>query len=551
MANKIYGIDLGTTYSAIAHVDETGRPVIIKNKEGDNTTPSVVYFEDTGNIIVGKTAREESLVNSNQTVRFVKRAIGNDKWIYRYDDKDYSPAEISSFILKKLVQDAEQTIGEKIEDVVITCPAYFGVDEIQITINAGEIAGLNVRTIIKEPVAAAYAYEKTKSNDSKVFLVYDLGGGTFDCTLIKVEPKKIEVICTGGDPKLGGKDWDDTIISFMNEKYQEETNTDEEIEDPETIQELFEKAESAKRSLSSKERVTIIFNHDGIKVKAELTRDEFEDRSSLHLEKTMSCINAMLDKAREKEKNVIDFDEILLVGGSVRMPMIENRLKSQFPDTKIHIFEPDEAVAKGAAYVGHKIFLEEELEKIIEPAIQRDETSSDIEKIRVDAINEVAKQHNISPLTLKQTIDKEISIVNSKSFGVIATDNEIGEEVVYNLIIRNTKLPVETTQNFYTQEDNQENVLVEITESESYDTTTQKDYCTIIGKSVLKSLPPGLKAGSPIQVTFRLDQEGRLDTKAFEPSNQVEVSASIETQSVLKGKELEDAKSKCTGMTVS
>jgi len=550
MANKIYGIDLGTTYSAIAHVDETGRSVIIKNKEGENTTPSVVYFEDTDNIIVGKSAREEALVSPDQTVKLVKREIGNKNWIFSYDGKEYRPEEISSFILKKLVQDAQQMIGEKIEDVVITCPANFGVNKIQITRNAGEIAGLNVREIIKEPVAAAFAYEQTKINNSKVFLVYDLGGGTFDCTLIKVEPKEITIICTGGDPELGGKDWDDTIISFLNEKYQEETNTDEEIDDLETIQELYEKAESAKRTLSAKEKASITFSHNGVKVKTVLTREEFENRSSFQLENTMSCIKSMLDEAREKG-DILDFDEILLVGGSVRMPMIENRLKSEFPDTKIHIFDPDEAVAKGAAYVGNKIFLKEELQKIIDPALQKGESSSDIEKIRDDGINELAKQHNISPFSLKQTIDKEISIVNSKSFGVIVTDNKIGEELVYNLIIKNTKLPVETTQNFGTQDDNQESVLIEITESETNDQLSQKEYCTIIGKSVLEPLPPGLKEGSQIQVTFMLDKEGRLHIKAFEPSNQVEVSASIETQSVLNERELEDAKSKCTGMIVS
>ena len=200
--NKIFGIDLGTTYSSIAYVDEYGKPVIIPNAENQRITPSVVFF-DGSEIVVGDVAKESAKLYPNEVVSFIKRSMGEANFLYEYDGKPYRPEEISSFILRKVAQDAEQTIGEKVQDVVITCPAYFGINEREATRKAGEIAGFNVRQIINEPTAAAIAYGTVQETENRVVLVYDLGGGTFDITMIDIQESSIDVICTGGGSQSG------------------------------------------------------------------------------------------------------------------------------------------------------------------------------------------------------------------------------------------------------------------------------------------------------------------------------------------------------------
>ncbi|HEY2291003.1 MAG TPA: Hsp70 family protein, partial [Thermoanaerobaculia bacterium] len=254
---RVYGIDLGTTYSCIAHVDEHGKPVVLQNAEGESTTPSVVFFESKDNVVVGQAAKEVVSIHTDLCVSTVKRAMGDPHWEREFYGHVYKPQDISSFILRKVVGDAEKIIGEKIEDVVITCPAYFGVNEKEATKQAGVLAGLNVLYVIPEPTAAALAYGIEQDQD-QVILVYDLGGGTFDITLIEIKAGAINVICTGGDHQLGGKDWDDAVVSYFTQKFEESTGTpaDSLLEDQETYQELLNAAEKCKKMLSSRQSVT-------------------------------------------------------------------------------------------------------------------------------------------------------------------------------------------------------------------------------------------------------------------------------------------------------
>jgi molecular chaperone DnaK len=241
---RVYGIDLGTTYSCIAHVDEHGKPVVLQNAEGDSTTPSVVYFESADNIVVGQAAKEVVSIHPDLCVSTVKRSMGDPNWERTFQGQAYKPQDVSSFILRKVVGDTEKVTGDKIEDVVITCPAYFGVNEKEATKQAGIVAGLNVLYVIPEPTAAALAYGIEQTED-QVVLVYDLGGGTFDVTLIDIKAGEITVICTGGDRELGGKDWDDAVVSYLTQKFSEATGTpaDALLEDMETYQELLNAAE--------------------------------------------------------------------------------------------------------------------------------------------------------------------------------------------------------------------------------------------------------------------------------------------------------------------
>jgi molecular chaperone DnaK (HSP70) len=548
---KIYGIDLGTTYSCIAHVDEFGKPVVVKNAENESTTPSVVFF-DGDNVIVGNEAKNNSALNVDQVVSLVKRAMGDPGYLFQYNGKSFKPEEISSFILRKLVGDAEQATGEKIADVVITCPAYFGINEREATRIAGDIAGLKVRSIINEPTAAAIAYGMAELSEHKVVLVYDLGGGTFDITMIDIRPAAIEVICTGGDHNLGGKDWDDDIIQYLVHRFKEESGIEADIlEDPDTCQELQLAAEKAKKSLTPRDKARIPISYGGEKIGIELTREKFAEITSHRLERTITLTHDMLAEA--KKKGFESFDEILLVGGSSRMPQVYERIKEEFK-CEPKLFDPDESVAKGAALYGWKLSINDELIKRV--AAETGKTVEEIndspgEDIPADLKEKVAQQvADFTGLTLAavKSASMEVKNVCSKSFGIVAIDRD-NTELVFNLVMKNSTVPVEATQRFGTNQDNQENVNIRIMENEVGDKSLLPADALDIGNAIME-VPRGLPANSPIDVTFRLNEEGRLDITAIELSQNRQLDFTIETNSILQGQALEEARVKNQNLSV-
>ena len=259
---RVYGIDLGTTYSAIAYVDEHGKPVIVPNQESERITPSVVLF-DGDNIIVGNTAKESAKVEPHRVVSRIKQHMGDPNFVFQYEGQAFSPEDISSFILRKVVGDAEIALGDKITDVVITCPAYFGTPEREATANAGRLAGLNVRAILNEPTAAAVAYGLEQGEDQTV-LVYDLGGGTFDITMIEIKDRLIRVICTGGDHRLGGVLWDEAIVMYLAEQFRTQTGeAADPLDDPEVLNDLFLQAERGKKTLTQRDKAPFRVTHAG------------------------------------------------------------------------------------------------------------------------------------------------------------------------------------------------------------------------------------------------------------------------------------------------
>ena len=273
---RVYGIDLGTTYSAIAYVDENGRPVVVPNQESERITPSVVLF-DGDNVIVGNTAKEASKVEPHRVVSRVKQNMGDPHFVFEHEGQAYGPEDISSFILRKVVGDAEVALGgdEKITDVVITCPAYFGTDEREATANAGRLAGLNVRAILNEPTAAAIAYGLEQGEDQTV-LVYDLGGGTFDVTMIEIKDRLIRVICTGGDHRLGGALWDEAVVLHLAEEFRKQTGEESDpMDDPEVLNDLFLQAERGKKTLTQRDKAPFRVTHAGHQARVELERPHF------------------------------------------------------------------------------------------------------------------------------------------------------------------------------------------------------------------------------------------------------------------------------------
>ena len=334
----IYGIDLGTTYSCIAKLDANGNPEIIKNlNDASETLASAVYFETASNLIVGDVAKEYVETDAERVVQFAKRYIGKTDDDYRewnIFDKTYTPIDISALILKTIKQMADDQ-GENVEDVVITCPAYFGIPERDATRKAGELAGLNVLKLINEPTAAAINYCAKQFQENKTILVYDLGGGTFDVTIVKMEmivnedgseTPKMTVVDSDGDDHLGGADWDQALYKYILEAVLEDNGLEESDLEPEQKQDIRGKVEVNKKKLSNKESVKINININGALTSVTITREDFERITASLVQKTIDYVDTILQKNAG-----VCIDTVLLVGGSTFMPMIQEAVESKFP----------------------------------------------------------------------------------------------------------------------------------------------------------------------------------------------------------------------------
>ena len=547
--SKVFGIDLGTTYSCIAYIDANGKPVVLKNAEGDLTTPSVVFFESQRDVTVGAAAKESARMYPDQVVSFIKRSIGQPGFSLTLNGIQMKPEEISSYILKKVVQDAEETLrmegnladGENIHDVVITCPAYFGVAERDATQAAGVIAGLNVMAIINEPTAAAITYGVTDDKQSRTVLVYDLGGGTFDITMIHIQPGEIRVICTGGDHNLGGKDWDDRVLMYLAERYQNETGTPDNIlDDPETLQELAISSERAKKLLSTKEKAPVAVNYMGERVRVELTREKFEELTEDLLTRTIDLTREMFQEAEKKGFRQSDVGEILLVGGSSKMPQVMRRVKAEFGiDTKM--FDPDESVAKGAAIYANKM---SEYHIVLEEIARSQGKTFEEVKEQVDQgtmdVKEAAQKAHVS-MRGGRLPGEEVKIINvsSRSFGTEAYD-ETDQLKLFHIIMRNAELPAEGQNTFYPRVDNQRSARFVVKESLSSDSVIDPELGKEIGTAELR-LPADVTRDTQIEVTFRLDESGLLHLHARELKRFQEIEAEFQTTEALSEQEMTDA----------
>ena len=554
MANKVYGIDLGTTYSCIAHVDEHGKPAVIPNSDNELTTPSVVYFESSENIVVGSAAKDVSEVYPDQVVSTVKREMGNPDWVFEYEGKEYTPQEISSFILEKVVKDAQENIGEEIKDVVITVPAYFGVNEKEATKQAGELAGLNVLSIIPEPTAAAISYGIDTDND-EVVMVYDLGGGTFDITVIEVKDKSIRVVSTDGDHQLGGKNWDERLANYFATVFEDETGIDSEelLSNMETWQELLNKAEDAKKKLTSKEKTIVRVAHDGEKATVELTREKFDELTNDLLERTISLTNNVLENIKEKGYEKID--KILLVGGSTYMPQVREKL-SQTYGYDIEVHDPNQAVAKGAALYGWKLSLENEIK--IEIA---EKTGEKVENIQLGSVNkeileevteEVVQKTGYALGGVKKLVETVIINVTSKSFGVIVLD-ENEDKKILNLIKVDDEVPTSISQTLplaYDSENADLSCYENIERKGPNDELLELDTSKLIGEVILE-FGTTLPAGSPIEVTFKLSEDGLLEVYGKDLTTLNEINASFKTESIISQEKLNELKEERENLNIS
>jgi molecular chaperone DnaK (HSP70) len=538
---RVYGIDLGTTYSAIAYVDEHGKPVVVPNQESERITPSVVLF-DGDNVIVGNTAKESAKVEPGRVVSRVKQHMGDPHFVFEHDGQAYSPEDISSFILRKVVGDAEIALGgEPITDVVITCPAYFGTDEREATANAGRLAGLNVRAILNEPTAAAIAYGLERADDQTV-LVYDLGGGTFDITMIEIKEKLIRVICTGGYHRLGGTLWDEAIVLYLAEQFRAQTGLEADpMDDPEVLNDLFLQAERGKKTLSQRDKTPFRVTFAGQQARVELERPRFEEITRHLLDRTVELTREMLADARAKGHD--RFDKIILVGGATQMPQVRNRLVAEFA-MEPEVYDPDEAVAKGAALFGLKESLEASVKEILAPGVAEGgaggeeggvDLSAASETQVAEALDHLEKQLGFT-LTgpVRELVNTRVVNVLSKSLGVVARDDKNKEVVVY-LLPRNGEVPMEHSSDFGTDAADQEGVDIRVMAGERDSPATED--CKDVGTATL-NLPPGLPARSPIRVKFAISRDGRLLVTATDLTGGGSIDVEFETEAVMNAEEV-------------
>jgi molecular chaperone DnaK len=535
---RVYGIDLGTTYSAIAYVDEHGKPVIVPNQESERITPSVVLF-DGENVIVGNTAKESAKVEPDRVVSRIKQSMGDPNFVFHHDGQSYSPEDLSSFILRKVVGDAEIALGDKISDVVITCPAYFGTSEREATANAGRLAGLNVRAILNEPTAAAIAYGLEQGED-QIVLVYDLGGGTFDITMIEIKDRLIRVICTGGDHRLGGVLWDEAIVLYLAEQFKIQTGEERDpLDDPEVLNDLFLQAERGKKTLSQREKAPFRVTHAGHQARVELDRGKFEEITKHLLDRTIELTQEMLADARAK--GYTRFDKVILVGGATRMPQVRDRLVAEL-NTEPEIYDPDEAVAKGAALYALKESLLDHVEDFLATrtaaggkAAQAVDMSEVSEEEVAQALDHLEKSLGLT-LTgpVRELVATRIVNVLSKSLGVIAR-NEQSLDVVCYLLPRNSEVPLERMTDFGTDAENQSAVDIRVMSGER-DSPDPLD-CQEVGVASL-SLPERLPARSPIRVKFAISKDGRLGVSATDLTGGGSIDVEFQTEAVMNAEEV-------------
>ncbi len=503
---KVVGIDLGTTFSAIAHVNEHGQPEIIPNAETERITPSVILFEDNL-VTVGKIAKQNARAVPEQIVEFVKREMGKSKeeFFRNFDGKDYSAEELSALILTKLKQDAEAYLGEEITDAVITVPAYFHDAEREATRNAGTIAGLNVLQVLNEPTAAALAYGIDRLGSNQNVFVFDLGGGTFDVTVMEVSESAIKMIATNGDHRLGGKDWDDQIIRYIAENFDLE-HGENPLTDLHAYQELQTIAISAKESLSKRQKARIICGYNGKTTRVELTRETFEELTAELLEKCRSLCEVVLAEAKMTWDQI---DTVLLVGGSTRMPMVQEMI-SEISGKEINPMEvnPDEAVAIGAALQGT-------LRQISE------ESAADLPDAVVDRF-----------LGADGTAKVTVTDGATHNLGLVIL-NAQHEEVVHVMIPKMTNVPCEMADHFGTVNANQSSALIQVVqglEQDQQETDGSMFEEHKLGECLLE-LPSGLPRGARVDVTYKYNLDQTLEVTAQGPDGRT-ATATIERRTL-------------------
>ncbi len=576
-----FGIDLGTTYSCIAYVDRWGQATLIKNDFDEFTTPSVVYFEGPDTVLVGKEAKGLAKICPELVVSLIKREMGKDLELELHGQV-HTPETISALILRELARYASEQTGQTVKDVVITVPAYFGEAEKLATRNAGRIAGLNVLSLVPEPVAAALHYDALGTGADRTILVFDLGGGTFDTTVIRLSGDAVTVVCTDGDHNLGGADWDRRIADLLQDDFERMNPGSGAGASEEFGQELLIVAEDMKKSLSSANYRRCTTGFGGNTSQVSLSREELEELGAELLDRTMLITERTVLTARAA--GVAYFDEVLLVGGATRAPAVEAALRERF-GFQPRRFDPDQAVAKGAA-----LFALIESVKIILPGTEaaangtpinpstttsRPTTPSRPRPVRkrrqitvdgtglgaTEALDRVATETGLPRHRLLDLAAKTVTNVVPRAFGVKVlespgsnfrnlTRDDDPVFAIAHVLETNRPLPATPdTQRFYTAHSNQTMIRIEIWEQAGSVMSRDPADNAKIGDGVITGLPP-LPKGSPIDVNFVMDENGLLQVEAVELRTGKQLSIELQIQGLTPG-QVERSRNTVAGYAVS
>ena len=494
---KPIGIDLGTTMSAMAVVDELGQPIMIHNNKGETLTPSAILIRGDERV-VGGPARRSALARPNNVVMFVKREMGNPDYKFRCDGHDFTAEELSALILRKLKQDAEAALGQEVRQAVITVPAYFADLERNRTRAAGQIAGLDVIDIINEPTAAAIAYGLTSGADDRKILVYDLGGGTFDVTIMEIEGSDLRVLTSNGHRKLGGVDFDEKLAAFFAEKFEAQFDV-QPLDDPRSYQDFRDRAEAAKIDLSDAEEALVNLSASGHFLDLDVQRSQFEQLIGHYIDQTQGLTEKALADAGLVPRQI---DRVLLVGGSTRIPAVQRMVRNLMGTEPEIGINPDEVVAIGAA---------------------------------IYAANE--RGVAVRDKTGRRLPPAHISNVTAHSLGVVALDDH-DRDRNFRLIQKDSPIPASGQKSFSTAVDNQSEVSIKILQGEDDD----PEMCVEVGDAGLLTGIPPRPAGVPqIMVTLEYDKSGIVHVHAREAESGRELSAQIEYTALMSRAEIRQA----------
>jgi len=507
-AGKLVGIDLGTTFSAIATLDDRAQPVTLPNRDGEMLTPSAVLIDD-GTAVVGQAARDVGLEQPDKVAMLIKRRMGYADYGPLVGGRPFRPETLSAIILRKLVQDAELRLGP-VHQAVITVPAYFDDTRRKATKDAGRIAGLDVLDILDEPTAAALAYSfqhkpvavpATAAEAPQTVMVYDLGGGTFDVTVVRLSDQRFEAVAIEGDVRLGGKDWDDRIVDYVAEQFRQEYGEDPRT-DPLSLAALNAAAERAKRTLSKLPQANITCMHAGKVLSVPVTRSEFENRTLDLLIRTRLTTQQVL---RQANLDWNDVTRVLLVGGSTHMPMTAQMLRELSGKEPDHSLAVSEVVARGAA-----------IHAGIVASRQAPSSDASIDPAMRAALGSIVEIH-----------------VNSHSLGIeVKQDSERINDVI---IPKNTQLPTAASRVYYTVVPNQPRVRVKVLQGEAH----QADACISIGECWIDGLPPNLPKASPIQVRCGCGSDSLIDVMALDMTSGRMARAEIHRSTGLADEDIE------------
>jgi len=529
---KVFGIDLGTTYSCISRVDEYGRPEVLRNSDGQPTTPSVVLFDEplaSGGTatVVGVQAKRQARIRPDQVASLVKRHMGDGEWRFLVHGQEYSAPAIASQVLRALAADAARATGEQVRDVVITVPAYFGDEERKATKLAGELAGLHVVDIVNEPTAAAFAYGLSAAGGvrggageprERTVLVYDLGGGTFDTTVIRLEEGRITVVATDGDHELGGADWDDRLAEHLARAFVAQCpDAGDPLDDSYGAQDLLNEAEQAKQSLSQRESVDVLVVFGGGRASLTVTRADLEQLTGGLLERTVELTRKVL--AAAAAKGVPGVDTVLLVGGMAKMPSVAQRLIEAFGVEPI-IADPDLAVAKGAALYGQKKEMEAHVvsDLVARGALNEGADLTELAAVSAAdmavAVAATAREYGLATGAVATLVSTQVSNVTSRGFGLLALHDDSQSVQAVFLAHQNDPLPIEVERTFYTVEDDQDHVRVRVVEQATGVESVLEIDNKVVVEGVLGGIPGGHPRGTPVHVTFALRRDQTIEVVA-------------------------------------